>query len=133
MKTVNNLRRTYMVYTIILSEFFVAAFIICAGYVPVISGILRILGIAAAVIAPIGIYLFYRWRTRDNEASSDEMEQLVLTKAFAIAGLAAVSLTPVLLVLAFIFPEAAGYVVFGYSVIIGGTMKMSTYVLNRRY
>ena len=133
MRKVNNLRRTYMVYTIIISELFVAAYIICAGYIPQIGGLLRILGYVAAGVVPIGIYLFYRWRTRDNEASSDEMEQLVLTKAFALCGLIVVSLLPVLLVLTFVFPAAAGYIVFGYSIVIGGTLKVSVYILNRRY
>ena len=58
MKKANNLRRTYMVYTIIISELFVAAFIICAGYIPQIGGLLRILGYVAAGVVPIGIYLF---------------------------------------------------------------------------
>ena len=133
MRKANNLRRIYMVYTIIITELFVAAYIICAGYVPQIGGFLRILGYVAAGVVPIGIYLFYKWRTRDNEASSDEMEQLVLTKAFALCGLVAVSLLPVLLALAFVFPAGAGYIVFGYSIIIGGTLKVGVYIFNRKF
>jgi hypothetical protein len=122
-----------MVYTIIISELFVAAFLICIVYVPQAPEILRILGIIAAVAVPIGVFLLYKWRTRDNAASSDEMEQLVLTKAFALSGLAAISLLPVLMVLAVVFPAAAVYCVFGYALAIGGTLKVSVFILNKKY
>ena len=133
MKKSNNLRRIYMVYTIIISELFVAAFLISISYIPQAPGILRILGIIAAVTVPVGLLLFYKWRSRDNAATSDEMEQLVLVKAFALSGLVAISLLPVLMVLAFVIPAAAGYMIFGFAAIIGGTLKVSVYILNRKY
>jgi len=133
MKNNNNLRRAYMVYTIIISELFVAAFLICIGCVPQAPEILRILGIIAAVAVPVGVFLFYKWRIRDNATTSDEMEQLVLIKAFALSGLVAISLLPVLMVLVFVLPAAAGYMVFGFSAILGGTLKISVYILNRKY
>ncbi len=129
----NRLLKIYLVYSLVISQFLVVVVIIGASYIPAISGVLRILGIIAAVLAPAGVYIFYRWIKKDNEASSDELEQLVLTKAFALSGFVAISLTPVLMLLSFLFSSAAVFIAFGYLVIIGGTLKMATYYYYRKY
>ena len=131
----NNLRKIYMVYSIVIGELFAVAMIICAGYLPgeILQTVTRYLGIAALILVPVTVFVFYRWRIKDNAASSDELEQLVLTKAFAAAGLAAVSLLPVLLLSVCLFQSAAGYIVFGYAVLIGGTLKISTYYYNKKF
>jgi hypothetical protein len=131
----NNLRKVYMFYVIAIGELFVAAIIISAGYL--LSGALltalRALAIAAAAAIPIIMYVLYRLRGRDNAASSDELEQLVLTRAFALAGLVALSLLPALLALVCIFGNAAGYVVLGYAAVVAGTMKIGTYYYYRKF
>jgi hypothetical protein len=131
----NNLRRIYMFYVIAIGELFVAAIAISAGYL--ISGALLdavyLLAAAAAVLIPVIMYVLYRLRGRDNAASSDELEQFVLTKAFALAGFAAVTLLPVLLALVCIFSGAAGYVTLGYAAVVAGTMKIGTYHYYRKF
>lgn len=131
----NKLRRTYMIFGVAISELFVAVWIICAGYVQdeEIATILRILGAAAAVIVPVVVYIFYRWLKKDNQSSSDELEQLVLTKGFALAGLIAVTLSPVVTLLSFIFGGAAGFIVLGYMIIIGGTLKCAVYYYHKKF
>ena len=131
----NNFRKIYMVYSIVIGELFAAAIIICAGYIPneILQQVVRYLGIIAVILVPVIMFVFYRWRIKDNASSSDELEQLLLTKAFAAAGLVAVSLLPVLLLTVCIFQNAAGHIVFGYAVIIGGTLKLSTYFYNRKF
>jgi hypothetical protein len=135
MKKTNKLRRLYAVYGAIIGEMFVAAWIICAGYVEdaAIVSLLRILGAAGAVIVPIVVYVFYRWLKKDNQTTSDELEQLVLTKGFAVSGLAAVTLSPVVTLLSFIFNEAAGFIVLGYMAVIGGTLKSAVYIYHKKF
>jgi hypothetical protein len=131
----NNLRKIYMLYTIIIGELFAAAIIISAGYITggVWADILRIAGIAAIFIVPVSVYWLYRLRGKDNADSSDELEQMVLQKAFALAGVVAVSLLPILLLLCFMFSSAAGYIVFVYAGAVGGCMKIGAYYYNRKY
>jgi uncharacterized membrane protein len=131
----NNLRRIYMIYVIAIGELFVAALAISADYV--IGGTLLnavyILAAAAAVLIPAIMYLLYRLRGKDNAASSDELEQMVLTKAFALSGLTAITLLPVLLALVCVFGGAAGYVVLGYTAVVAGTMKLGTYYYYKKF
>jgi hypothetical protein len=131
----NNLRKVYMLYVIAISELFAAALIVCAGRI--LDGsplhIVRILIIIAMICIPVIMYILYKLRSKDNAASSDELEQFVLTKAFALAGLAAISLLPVLLLLTCIFGDAAGYIVLGYSAVVAGTMKLGTYWYYKKY
>lgn len=131
----NKLRRVYMIYGVIISELFVAAWIICAGYVQdaEVTLILRILGGAAAVLVPLVVYVFYRWLKKDNQSSSDELEQLVLTKGFALAGFIAVTLSPAVTLLSFIFSGAAGFIVLAYMIIIGGALKSAVYYYHRKF
>lgn len=131
----NKLRRAYMIYGVILSELFVAVWIICAGYVQdkEITALLRILGAAAAVLIPVVVYVFYRWLKKDNQSSSDELEQLVLTKGFALAGFIATTLSPVVALLSFIFSGAAGFIVLGYMIIIGGSLKTAVYYYYKKF
>jgi archaellum biogenesis protein FlaJ (TadC family) len=131
----NKLRRLYLVYSLVLSELFIAVWIICAGFVEdeEIVTVLRILGAAAAVIAPTAMYVFYRWVKKDNQSSSDELEQLMLTKGFAAAGFAAVTLSPVVTLLSFIFSGAAGFIVLGFMAVIGGTLKCAVYYYHRKF
>ncbi len=131
----NKLRRLYLIYTLILTELFIAVWIICAGFVKDadIAAVLRILGVAAAVVAPAVIYVFYRWLKKDNQASSDELEQMMLTKGFALTGFVAVTLSPAAVLLSFIFGAAAGYIALGYMAVLGGTLKCSVYYYHKKF
>lgn len=131
----NNLRKIYAVYSIIIGEIFAAVLLICSKIVltGIISDIILALGIAAVVLVPVVIYIFYRLRGKDNEASSDELEQLVLQKAFALAGIVSVTLLPVLMLLCFIFPQAAGLTVLAFSAIVGSSMKFGALYYNKKY
>ena len=135
MKKLNNLRKVYLWYLILTGELVCAAIIICAGLVadPTWQMLIRIAGIVGAVIAPVMIWILYRWVRRDNADTSDELEQMVLTKSLAIAGFAALTLIPVLLLLSFLLPEGAGFVAFGYTIIVWGAFKLSTFWLYRMY
>lgn len=131
----NNLRRIYMIYIIAIGELFVAALAINAGCIfsGAISGAIYPLAAAAAALIPAIMYALYRLRGRDNAASSDELEQHVLTRAFALAGLVAITLLPVLLALVCMFGGAAGYVVLGYAAAVAGTMKIGTYYYYKKF
>ncbi|MHB1315724.1 MAG: hypothetical protein ACYCX2_09615 [Christensenellales bacterium] len=131
----NNLRKIYMVYSMIVGELFALAVILCAGSIlnGVLLNILWILAIAAMICVPAIMYLCYKWRKKDNASSSDELEQLVLTKAFAAAGFVAISLLPALFLLAFLLSGAAGYVAFGYAIVVAGTLKCSMYYYYKKF
>jgi Mn2+/Fe2+ NRAMP family transporter len=135
MKKLNNLRRAYLWYLILTGELVCAAIIICAGYIPEPTWrlIIRIAGIVGAVIAPVMIWVLYRWVRRDNADVSDELEQMVLTRALAVTGFAAVTLAPVLLLLVFLLPAGAGFAAMGYTIALWGTFKLSTLWLYRKY
>ena len=131
----NNLRKIYAIYIVVVGELFAAALIICSKVIlkGVLSDVLMILGIAAVILIPAAIYGFYRIRGKDNEASSDELEQMVLQKAFALAGVVAVTLLPALLLFCFIFPQAAGITALAYSAIIAASMKAGALYYNKKY
>lgn len=131
----NNLRKKYAIYSMIIGELFAVTIIICSGYLTESFWqlIFRIAGIAATVLIPLSIYWLYRLRGRDNAATSDELEQMVLQKAFALAGVVAVSLLPFLLLLCCMFNSAAGYIAIVYGGAVGGTMKMAALYYNRKY
>lgn len=131
----NRLRKIYAIYTVIVGELFAAALIICSMTIlkGTISDIITILGFAAVIVIPAAIYFFYRLRGKDNEASSDELEQLVLQKAFTLAGIVAVTLLPALLLLCFVFPEAAGITALVYSAFVAASMKLGAFYYNRKY
>jgi hypothetical protein len=135
MKKLNKLRRAYLWYLVVTGELVCAAIIICAGYIgnPAWQTAIRILGIGGAVIVPVMVWLLYSWKRRDNHDTSDELEQMVLLKALAIAGLVAMSLVPVLLLLAFLLPDYAGFTAFAFTVLIWGTFKIATFCLYRKY
>lgn len=135
MKRINNLRRAYLWYLIATGELVCAAIIIGAGYIvePGWRLVIRILGIVGAVLAPLMIWVLYRWVRRDNADTSDELEQMVLTRALAVTGLAAITLIPVLMLLTCLLLEYAPFIVFGYTVMIWGTFKLTTFILYRKY
>lgn len=134
MKKLNKLRRVYLWYLILTGELVCAAIIICAGYIddPAWLTIIRVAGIVGAVIAPVMIWVLYRWIRRDNDDTSDELEQMVVARALAVTGLVAISLVPVLL-LTFLLPEYAGFTAFGYTVAVWGVFKIATFWLYRKY
>lgn len=131
----NNLRKVYMVYWIILGELFCIAFILCSSYIAqdVLQTIIRVMGFGGLVLVPVFSYIFYRWLRKDNDTASDELEQMVLQKAFAATGFVALSLIPFLLLFSSIFSDAAGYIALGYAAIIGVTFKMGTIYLYKKY
>ncbi len=131
----NNLRKVYAAYWIIIGELFCISFIIGSAYIvpDTLRSIIQIFGIIGVVFIPVITYLFYRWLKKDNATASDELEQMVLLKAFALTGLVSLSLIPFLLLLSCIFSQVAGYLVFGYTVIIGGTFKTTTFILYKKY
>jgi len=131
----NKLRKVYLWYLILTGELVCAAIIICAGYVadPDWRMIIRAAGIVGAVIAPAMIWVLYRWVRRDNSDTSDELEQMVLIRSLAVTGLASITLIPVLLLLAFLLPAYAGFAVFGFTVVVWGTFKLTTFILYRKY
>lgn len=131
----NNLRKIYMFYSIALAEIYVLVIAFCAGYI--LSGeLLRYVWYGAVIvfaIIPVIMYLIYRWRRKDNADSSDELEQFVLSKAFAAAGFIAITLLPALLMFVCVFNDLAELIVLVYSVIVGGTLKLSTLYYYRKY
>jgi len=134
MKGKNSLRKLYAVWSIIISELFAASMIICSASASgLFWDIFRIFGAAAVIMIPVIVYVFYRLRGRDNNASSDELEQLVLQKSFALGGLVSFSLLPALMLMCFLLPQYAGFTAFGYSVIAGGVTKIAAFLYNRKY
>ena len=131
----NSLRKVYTVYWIILGEVFCVAFILSSTYVvqETLRTIIQVVGYAGIVLIPLVMFIFYRWIKKDNAAASDELEQMLLRKAFAITGLLSISLSPFLILLSSIFPEAAGFIAIAYTFIIGGTFKIATFILYRNY
>jgi hypothetical protein len=111
------------------------AIILCANYFTkgTLQTILVIAGIAAAIVLPVVIYILYRWLKKDNSAASDELEQLVLLKAAAITGILALTMLPVLLLLVCLLPQAAGYCVFAYAILVAGGFKLSMYYYYKKY
>lgn len=131
----NGLRKIYALWSILIGELFAVSIIICSSYIAegVFIYIFRAAGFGAAIIIPFVVYLFYRLRCRDNNASSDEREQMVLQKAFALAGAIAATLLPALMLLCFIAPQYAGYTAFGYSAIVGASVKIGAFYYNSKY
>ena len=131
----NKLRRVYLVYIIAIAEILCMMIIIGAGYI--FSGpwetAVRILGYVGAVLAPIVIYAFYRWLKKDNDTASDELEQMVLTKAMAAGGLVSISLVPFMLALVSLFKDWSALIIFIFAVIVGGTIKLRAFYLYRKY
>jgi hypothetical protein len=124
-----------MVYWIILGELFCIAFILCSSYIAqdVLQTIIRVLGFVGVALVPVISFVFYKWLRKDNAAASDELEQMVLIKAFAATGLVSISLIPFLLLFSSIFSEAAGYIALGYAIIIAATFKLGTFYLYKKY
>lgn len=131
----NNLRKVYLVYWIVIGEVFCIAFVLSAIYIAqqALRTIIEIAGYAGIVLIPVLTFLFYRWIRKDNASVSDEFEQMVLTKAFAVTGFVSLSLLPFLLLFCSIFFEAAGYIAFGFLFIIGATFKCSTIYIYKKY
>jgi hypothetical protein len=131
----NKLRRIYLVYLIAIGELVLASMLLASGYIPDEGWklALRIVCCVGFVIMPVMIWVMFRWLKKDNDMASDELEQMVLTRALAAGGLAAISLVPFLLVLVSIFTEWAVLFVFFYTVIVWGTVKLSTFILYRKY
>lgn len=131
----NKLRRLYLVYLIAIGEMVLAAILVASGYIPDESWqtLLRIVCIVGFLIMPVMIWVMFRWLKKDNQMASDELEQMVLTKALAAGGLAAISLVPFLLVLISLFTEWAVLIAFVFTVIIWGTVKLATFILYRKY
>ena len=131
----NKLRKVYMIYWTILGEVFCVAFILSSVYIvqEPLRTIMEIVGYVGIVALPLVMLFFYRWLRKDNAKASDELEQLVLTRAFAVTGLVSLSLLPFLLLLCALYTESAGYIAFGFTFIIGATFKLSTVYLHRKY
>jgi len=131
----NNLRKIYMAFWIILGEVYCIAFILSSPHIEHVTlrNIMEIVGYAGIVLIPVIMFIFYRWIRKDNAAASDELEQMVLTKALAVTGLLSISLAPFLILLSSVFPDASGFVTFAYTFIIGGTFKVLTVILHRKY
>jgi hypothetical protein len=131
----NNLRRLYLIYMLVIGELFCAVFIVCSWQVAegILQTLMRVIGFAGIALIPIVMFVFYKWLTKDGAATSDERERLVLTKGFAVAGFAALTLMPPFLLLAFLFPSAAMFLLLGYIVIIGGTCKFSVFYFYKKY
>lgn len=131
----NNLRKVYMLYSIALAEVFIVIMLICAG--KILGGALLSyvrFGFAVMIAAvPVIVYMLYRWRGKDNAESSDELEQLVLTKAFAASGFMAVTLLPALLLFTCLFHHLVGLIVLIYAAAVGGTLKLSTLYYYNKY
>jgi len=131
----NKLRKVYLAYIIAIGELICVMIIISAGYIP--NGdwklAVRIIGCVAAVLVPIVTYIFYRWLKKDNDVVSDELEQMVLTKAMAAGGLVSISLVPFMLALVSLFKDWSALIVFIFAVIVGGTIKLRAFYLYRKY
>lgn len=131
----NKLRRIYLIYLVAIGELVLASIMLASGYVPDEGWklALRIVCCVGFVIMPVMIWVMFRWLKKDNDMVSDELEQMVLLRALAAGGLAAISLVPFLLVLVSIFTEWAVLMVFLYTIIIWGTVKLATFILYRKY
>lgn len=131
----NKLRKIYMAYWTILGEVFCIAFILSSGYIvqEPLRTIFEIIGYVGVVVFPLIMFFFYRWLRKDNAEASDELEQMVLTRAFAVTGIVSLSLLPFLLVLCALFTASAGYIAFGFTFIIGATFKFSTVIIHKKY
>lgn len=131
----NKLRKIYLIYIIAIGELVLAAMMLASGYIPAEGWrlTLRILFCVGFVLMPIFLWLMYRWLRKDNEAASDELEQMILLKALAAGGLVSVSLVPFLLVLVSIFSEWAALIVFIFTALVWGTVKMTTLILYKKY
>ena len=131
----NRLRRIYLVYLIAIGEMVLAAMLLATGYIPdeVWQTVLRIVCAVGFVVMPVMIWVMFRWLKKDNNMASDELEQMVLTKALAAGGLAAISLVPFMLVLISLLPEWAVLIAFIFTVIVWGTVKMTTFIPYRKY
>lgn len=131
----NNLRKLYLIYMLVIGELFCAVFIACSWQIPagIIQTLIRVIGFAGCVLVPAVMIIFYKWLSKDGAATSDERERLVLTKGFAVAGFAALTLMPPFLLFAFLFPSIAMFLLLGYIVIIGGTCKISVFYFYKKY
>lgn len=131
----NKLRKIYLIYIIVVGELVLAAMMLASGYIPAEGWrlTLRILFCVGFVLMPIFLWFMYRWLRKDNEAASDELEQMILLKALAAGGLVSVSLVPFLLVLVSIFSEWAALIVFIFTALVWGTVKITTFILYKKY
>lgn len=131
----NKLRKIYMAYWTILGVLYCVAFILSASYIEQdpLRSVVRIIGWAGILVFPLVMVFFYRWLRKDNAEASDELEQMVLTRAFAVTGLVSLSLLPFLLLLCALFTESAGYFAFGFTFIIGATFKLGTVYIHKKY
>jgi hypothetical protein len=131
----NRLRKVYLIYLIAIGELVLAAILLASGYVPDEGWrlVLRIIVCVGFVIMPVMIWVMYRWLKKDNEMASDELEQMVLLKALAAGGLVSISLVPFMLVLVSLFIQWAVLIVFIFTVIVWGTVKLATFILYKKY
>jgi hypothetical protein len=131
----NRLRKVYLIYLIAIGELVLAAIMLASGYVPDEGWrlVLRIIVCVGLVIMPVMIWVMYRWLKKDNDMASDELEQMVLLKALAAGGLVSISLVPFMLVLVSLLTQWAALIVFIFTVIVWGTVKLATFILYRKY
>jgi len=131
----NKLRKVYLIYLIAIGELVLAAILLASGHVPNegLRLVLRIAVCVGFVIMPVMIWIMFRWLKKDNDMASDELEQLVLLKALAAGGLAAISLAPFMLVLVSLLMAWSVLIVLVYTVIVWGTVKLATFFLYRKY
>lgn len=131
----NKLRKAYLIYWTVLSELYGITMLLSVPFVrnELLQIILKISSLAAIFIVPIFTYAIYKWKSRDNASTSDELEQNVLQKSSATTGLTALSLIPFLILFAFRLSEFAGYFVLGYAVIVGGVFKLGTFYYYKKY
>jgi hypothetical protein len=131
----NNLRKAYLIYIIAIGEFVMAALFVVADYIPhpAWRTLLRTVGCIGFVVLPFAMWVMYRWLKKDNDAASDELERMVLQKAMAITGFAAVTLSPLVLILVSLFTDWAVLIAFCYMGLIWGTLKLSTFIIYKKY
>ena len=131
----NKLRKVYLIYLIALGELVMAALFVVAEYIPYPAWrtFLRVVGCIGFVVLPVAMWIMYRWLKKDNDAASDELEQMLLQKAMAVTGFVAATLSPFMLILVSLLAEWAVLIVSCFMGVIWGTLKLSTLLLYRKY
>lgn len=130
----NKLRRIYLIYLVAIGELVVAAVLLASAYLPAPwQAILRVVCCVGFVLIPVMIFIMFRWLKKDNNETSDELEQMVLIKALAAGGFAAITLVPFLLVLISLLTEWAVLIAFIFTAIVWGTVKLTTFFLYKKY
>ena len=131
----NKLRQLYLAYLIALGEFVMAALFVVADFIPdpTWRTMIRVVACIGFVVMPVAMWIMYRWLKKDNDAASDELEQMVLLKAMAFTGFIAVTLSPFVLLLVSLFIDWAVLIAFCYMGLIWGALKISTFILYRKY